>query len=204
MASRFVRSPVIVSFALSLGFCCGLAACGGASSNEATTARTAHYSGDKMVLFKALADAVKDKYPIDKYDNNALILETVGRWHTDEGDSVSERMDDIRDVPDKGLHIAYVVALVADGNTYVVDIKPKYYRYHRNSPKPEPLKEDDISLHGWVHGKLDAFAVNVHEALKQYEVSGAAAGAPAAAPVPSTPPASVAPEPAAPTAGSAQ
>ena len=208
MASRFVRLPVVMSLTLSLGVCLSLAACGGATSNEVTSARSAHYTGDKMALFKAMADAVQNKYTIEKVDNNALMVETVGRWYNPDGLSVSERMDDIRDVPDKSVHIAYLVALVGDGSSFVVDIKPKYYRYHRNTPQPEPLKEDDISLPGYVHGKLDAFAVDIHDALKQYQVSAPATGAPAAtptappaAPAPATPPAE---PPAAPPAGSAQ
>src|SRR5580704_12061572 len=131
MRNGFVRLPFVLALALSGGsLALPLVGCGGASSNEVTTAKSAHYAGDKNTLFKAMADGVKEKYPIDKADGQNYILETVGKWCDPDGLSVSERMDDIRDVPDKSIHIAYIVALVADGNAYVIDIKPKYYRYH--------------------------------------------------------------------------
>lgn len=202
MRKALVRLPLVLALALSGGSSLTtLAGCGGASANEVTSAKSAHYNGDKNTLFKAMADAVKEKYPIEKGDTTNYILETVGKWYDPDGLSVSERMDDIRDVPDKSIHIAYIVALVADGNAYVIDIKPKYYRYHHNSPQPEPLKEDDISLPGYVHGKQNAFAVVIHDAMAQYEVSGAAAPAPAgAAPGSSAPPAGSAATPPAPPA----
>jgi hypothetical protein len=170
----------------------GLGGCGGASSN--------HYAGDKMVLFKALADAIQAQTKIVKVDNDALIFETLGRWFTAEGTSANESLDDIRLIPDKSIHISYLVALVADGGAYVIDIKPKLYRMHKGSPQPEPLKEDDISLPGYVHGKLERFAVDLHDAMKPYEAATpapATPGAPAAAPAPAanTPPPASVPDP---------
>jgi hypothetical protein len=183
-------------------------ACG--SSAEVKGARTAHYKGDKVEIFHAARSAVEAKFPLEKTDENALIVQTIGRWYTPDGLTAAERMDDIRDVPDKSIHVAFIVALRADGDSWVVDIKPKWFRFHAGQPNPEALSEDDISVPGFAHGKVDALAVDIHDALKQYEVKtvpgvvpagpGAAPGAAAPAPAPaaSEPPAAPAPAPATP------
>ncbi len=182
-----------------------LAACGSGTSSEVKGARTAHYKGDKLEIFHAVRSAVETKYRIDKADENTLILETAGRWFNPEGQGASERMDDIRDVPDKSLHIHFIVAVVADGDSFVVDVKPKWYRRIAGSPQPQPLKEDDISIPGWASGQVDQLAVGVHDALKQFEVqtvpaqvpAGPGATAPAAPASPAPAPAgSAAPAPA--------
>jgi hypothetical protein len=166
-----------------------VAACGGSSSNEVKTARTAHYKGDKLEIFRAVRAAVESKYKLDKSDENTLILETVGRWFTPEGQHASERLEDIRDVPDKSIHIAYIVKVVPDGDAYLVDIAPKWYRFMAGSPKPESLKEDDISVPGFAHEQADTLAVDIHNALKQWEVKSVPAMVPAgsAAPAPAAP-----------------
>ncbi|MGE5187149.1 MAG: hypothetical protein ACM31C_34105 [Acidobacteriota bacterium] len=155
-----------------------LVACGG-SSGEVKAARSAHYKGDKVAIFNAAKAAVQAKYPIEKSDENALIFSTIGRWYTHEGLTASERMEDIRDVPDLSIHIAFVVAVRPDGDAYVVDIKPKWYRFHAGTPAPEPLSEDDMSVEGFAHGKLEALAVDIHDALKPYEVQSVPAQVPA-------------------------
>ena len=43
-------------------------------------------------------------------------------------------------------------------------------RYHAGSPQPEPLSEDDPSVPGWAHGKVDSLAFDIHDALKEFEV----------------------------------
>lgn len=179
-----------------------LAACGGASSGQVSSAKTAQYTGDKLQIFHAVQQAVQEKYPIARADENTLILETIGRWYTHEGLSASERLEDIRDVPDKSIHIAFIVAVLPSGSNYTVDVKPKWYRYSAGSPQPSPMKEDDISVEGFAHEKVDALAVTIHDALKSFEVKSVPAVVPAGsgAPAPAAPPAGSA---AAPPAGSA-
>jgi hypothetical protein len=190
----------------------GLVACG-PSSGELKAAKTAHYKGDKVAMFQVVKQVTESKYHLQKSDENALGMQTVGRWYTPEGLAASERGDDIRDVPDKSLNIALVVTLVPDGDAYVVNVKPLMTRYHAGSPQPEPVPENDPSVPGWATGKVDSLAMDIHEALKQYEVKqmggvtpagpGAAPEAPpagsAAAPAPAEGPApAAAPAPATP------
>jgi hypothetical protein len=147
----------------------GLVACG-PSSGELKAAKTAHYKGDKSAMFNIVKETTAAKYNLQKADEAALGMQTTGRWYTPEGLGASERGDDMRDVPDNSINIALVVTLVPDGDAYVVQVKPLMMRYHAGSPKPEPLTEDDPSVPGWAHGKVDQLALDIHAALKNYEV----------------------------------
>jgi len=159
-----MRTVILVLLSL-LAF----AACG-PSSGELKSAKTAHYKGDKLAMFNATKDAVAAKYTLQKSDENALGMQTNGRWYTPEGLAAAESGGDMRVVPDNSLNIALVVTLVPDGDAYVAQVKPLYLRYHAGNPKPEALKDDDISIPGWAQGKVDQLALDIHEALKQYEV----------------------------------
>jgi hypothetical protein len=200
-----MRNLIIALLVAMLAVACG-------SSAELKAAKTAHYKGDKAAMFNIVKETTAAKYNLQKADEAALGMQTTGRWYTPEGLGASERNDDMRDVPDNSLNIALVVTLVPDGDAYVVNIKPLMMRYHAGSPKPEPITEDDPSVPGWAHGKVDQLALDIHTALKNYEVpqmggvQPAGPGtAPAATPAPaegSAAPAEGAPAPA-PAEGSA-
>ena len=162
-----------------------LAACG-PSSRELAKAKTAHYKGDKLVLFNAAKQATAAKYDIQKSDETTLGFETTGRWYTSEGLSATVRGDDMRDVPDKSINIKMVVTLEPDGDAYVVHIKPIMLRRLADSPLPQKLSEDDPSVPGWATGKVDQLAFAIHDALKQYEVQSVpqVPAGPTAAPAP--------------------
>jgi hypothetical protein len=182
-----------------------LVACG-PSSKELSGAKTAHYKGDKLVLFNAAKAATESKYKLEKSDETALGFQTISRWYTPEGLAAGERGGDMRDVPDKSLAIALVVTMQPDGDAWVVHVKPLMIRYHAGSPKPEPVAENDPSVPGWATGKVDQLALDIHDALKQYEIKsvpgsvpppagpaapapdpGAGSAAPAGGPAPATP-----------------
>ena len=78
----------------------------------------------------------------------------------------------MRDVPDKSLRIALVVTMQADGETYLINVKPLMIRYIAGSPKPEAVAAEDPSVPGWASGKVDELAMDIHGALAQYEVKG--------------------------------
>lgn len=178
-----------------------IAACG-PSSKELSGAKTAHYKGDKLVMFGAIKTAVGNKYHIQKSDENTLGLQTIGRWFTPEGLAAGERDGDMRDVPDKSIQIALVVTMQPDGDAYVVTVKPLMLRFLAGSPKPEPLTADDPSVPGWATGKVDQLALDIHTALAQYEVKSVPGAAPPPLPAgsaaPAADPAAPAPAPATP------
>jgi hypothetical protein len=176
-----MRNPVVCHLVAILAI--GLVACG-PSSKELSGAKSAHYKGDKLLLFAAAKSATEAKYKLQKSDETTLGLQTDGRWYTPEGLAAAERGGDMRDVPDKSLQIALVVTLQPDGDAWVVNIKPLMIRYHAGSPKPEPVAETDPSVPGWATGKVDQLALDIHDALKTYEVKSV----PGAVPPPMGPP----------------
>ena len=186
----------------------GLAACG-PSSKEVAMAKTARYKGDKLEIFAAVKSATEAKYKLTKSDETTLGLQTEARWFSPEGLSQTPRGDgtEMQDLVDKSINIALVVTMLPDGDAWVVKVTPVMSRFNRGIPKPEPVKEGDASLPGWVESKVDTLALDIHTALGKYEVKtvpGAAPPpAPTTAPAPdeptgSPPPTDPAPDPATP------
>jgi len=174
-----------------------LAVACGPSSKEVATAKSARYQGDKLALFQATKAVVESKYNLQKSDETTLGMQTEARWYSYEGLAQTPRGGDMRDVQDKSINIALVVTLLPDGDAWIVKVTPVMARYNQGIPKPEPVKEGDASLPGWVDGKVDQLALDIHKALAQYEVKrpGGLPPAPAPGPTPD--------EPSAPAAGSA-
>ena len=147
-----------------------LAVACGPSSKEVATAKSAHYQGDKLQLFAATKAVVESKYKLTKSDETTLGMQTEARWYSPEGLAQTPRGDDMRDVQDKSINIALVVTLLPDGDSWIVKVTPVMARYNQGIPKPEPVKENDASLPGWVQGKVDQLALDIHKGLAQYEV----------------------------------
>jgi hypothetical protein len=168
----------------------------GPSSKEVATAKTARYKGDKLELFSHVKAATEAKYKIAKSDETSLGMQTEARWYSTEGLGVTPRSEgDMRDVPDKSINITLVVTMLPDGDAWLVKVTPVMSRYNTGIPKPEPLKEGDPSLPGWVAGKVDELALAIHQELAKYEVKTVPGSVP--------PPAEQGPSPDEPAAGSA-
>jgi hypothetical protein len=167
----------------------------GPSGKQIATAKQARYQGDQQQIFSVIKQTVEASHKVERADDAAYGLQTVGRWFNPEGQALPNAPDDIRDVPDRSLNIALVVTLVPEGAHHVVSVKPLIVRYRKNEPKPEIIEnpEADRSIPDWAHSKGDDLQVALHKALAQYEVkvTGAApAGGPApgsAAPATPTP-----------------
>lgn len=142
----------------------------GPSSKEIATAKSARYQGDKLQLFAVIKKTVESKYKLTKSDETTLGMQTEARWFSHEGLAQTPRGDDMRDVQDKSINIALVVTMLPDGDNWIVKVTPVMHRYNQGIPKPEPVKEGDPSLPGWVEGKVDQLALDIHKALAQYEV----------------------------------
>lgn len=180
-----MRNLVLSALALA-----ALVACG-PSSKEVATAKSARYQGDKLELFANVKTATEAKYKLTKTDETSLGLQTEARWFSPEGLAVTPRGEgDMRDVPDKSVHIALVVTMLPDGSNWVVKVTPMLERWNTGIPKPEPLKESDPSLPGWVQGKVDELAMAIHGQLAKFEVKSVPQMAPpptAATPTPDEP-----------------
>jgi hypothetical protein len=147
-----------------------LVACA-ASRQEVEVARTARYRGDRLALFQAARQATADRYPIVTSDDTALRIETAGRWYTPDGLGASERNHDMRDVPDRSIHLRLIVRLVPAGDDWAVAIEPVMMRYFAGRPNPDKLGTDDPSLPGWTHGRVDQLHSAIHRALARYQVA---------------------------------
>lgn len=160
-----MRNLVLSALALAAFVACG------PSSKEVATAKSARYQGDKLQLFAEVRAATEANYKITKSDETSLGLQTDARWYAIDGNSVTMRDNgDMTEMPDKAIHIALVVTMLPDGSNWVVKVTPMLERYNRGIPKPEPLKEGDASLPGWVQSKVDELALDIHKRLAKYEV----------------------------------
>jgi len=163
-----------------------LCACG-PSGRDVAIAKTARYSGDKLVLFNAAKTTTEGKYKLAQSDETTLTLQTTGRWYTPEGlVATSSGSDDVRQIPDKSINVVLVVKLVPDADKWLVDVDAIMMRYNRGMPNPEKVSLKDPSLPGWASGKVDQLAFDIHDALKDYEVKAGGAAMP---PPATTPPA---------------
>jgi hypothetical protein len=146
----------------------------GASSHAVETARSARYRGDKLVLFDAARQVTAAKYQLAESDQNTLRIVTVGRWYRPDGLLASERSSDMRDVPDRSVHLQLIVKLVPDGSDWRVAIEPIMMRYFAGRPNPDHLTLDDPSVPGWATGRVDKLRAAIHEALESYQVKSTA------------------------------
>ena len=144
------------------------ASCG--AGNRAAQARAARYRGDRLVLFGAMKAATEAKYRLDESDQTTLRIATAGRWYTPDGLGASERQNDMRDVPDRSVHLRLIVKLVPDGSDWVVSVEPVMMRYFTGRPNPDRLAPDDPSVPGWATGRVDTLSAAIHEALQSYQV----------------------------------
>lgn len=183
-----MRNPNVLRLAALVA--CVLAAACGPASKEVAAARTAHYKGDKLQIFARAKEATEQKFKIAKSDETTLGFETITRMYDPNGLAAGERASSQTadksgynsTYPDGSLAISYAVTLLPDGDQWVVKIKPSIAKYHAGSPQMEPLQEGDISLPGWVQGKTDQLALDIHDALKQWEVKSVPGAVPPAGP----------------------
>jgi hypothetical protein len=151
-----------------------LAAAACASSQAVETARAARYRGDKLVLFEAAKHATAAKYLLIESDETALRIVTVGRWYRPDGLLASERASDMRDVPDRSVHLHLIVKLVPVGSDWALAIEPVMMRYFSGRPNPDHLTPDDPSVPGWATGRVDKLRAAIHDALERYQVKSTA------------------------------
>jgi len=142
----------------------------GPSSGTIKSAKDARYKGDKLEMFEAAKGAVAAKFQLETTDETRLAIETISRWYKPDGLLVSERGGDVRDIPDRAISLKLVVVLAADGDAYVVRVKPMMMRRFKDRPNPDVLGETDPSIPGWLTSKIDLLSLAVHDALAGYEV----------------------------------
>jgi hypothetical protein len=164
---------------LTLAAAIALAACGGPSNQEITTAKQARYQGDKSVLFRTAKAAVEESSKVAKEDEATLGFQTVGRWYTTEGILAPGSDEDYKRVPDKSLRITLVVRLLPDADKWIVQVEPSLLRKQTGSPQPQKIEPTDPSVPGFVQGQVDSLQFTIWKALKEFEVKSPGGIAPA-------------------------
>lgn len=166
-----------------------IAACG-PSGKDVATAKKARYQGDKIALFTTIKQTTEAKHKIDVSDESTLGMKTKGRWYTSEGMIAPGGDENMRDVPDRSIRVALVVRMLADGDSWIVEVTPEMVRYFAGRPNPDKLTPDDPSVPGWALGQAEQLQYEIYSALKPYEVK-----MPGLAPPPSDPAAPPAEQP---------
>ena len=162
---------------ITLALALAAVACGGPSGKQVATAKQARYQGDRPQIFALSQKTVAAKYKIQKADEAAFGLQTDSRWYSQEGQPVSGTLEDVANVPDRGLNVSFVVELLPDGDRHMVSVKPVILRYIKGHQAPELVNDTDPTLPDWIRDRLTELHVELHKALQQYEAKGAAGSA---------------------------
>ena len=147
-----------------------LAACGGPSGKEMTRAKQARFTGDKATIFAGAKAVTEAKYKLDKVDENAAGLQTVGRWYMTDGMLAPGSDADMRQVPDKSIRLVLVVRVLPDGDNWKVEVEPSMLRKLSGSPAPQKLEKTDPDYPGFIQGQVDTLLFEIWNGLKAYEV----------------------------------
>ena len=182
---------------IALALALATVACG-PSGKQVATAKQARYQGDRSQIFAVVQKTVASKYKIQKADEASFGLQTDSRWYSQEGQPVSGTLDDVANVPDRGLNVSFVVEILPDGDRHQVSVKPVILRYIKGHSSPEEVRDTDPTLPEWIHDRITELQIELHKALQQYEAKDAGGSAAPAAPAGGTMPAggSGAPDPA--------
>ena len=76
----------------------------------------------------------------------------------------------VRWFKDKSLLLAIKVTLLPDSQDWIVHVEPQIQRYNKGMPYLEPIEPGRADVPGWVTGKVDALAWDIHESLRGYAV----------------------------------
>jgi len=143
----------------------------GPSSGQIKTAKTARYSGPPQTLFDVAVQETQKNYTIGEVDAENSRLATAPQMYSAEGGRQSPGAGGFVSMSDGSVQLALIVEVVpAEGGRYAVVITPQTFQVVTGSPKPRELEPDDPNLPPWVHGRVDALAVAIFEAARQYAV----------------------------------
>lgn len=161
--------------------------CGGGSS-QVKTAREARYTAPEATLFNEVKAVVAKDYPITLEDPGNLTLKTQQRWHTPEGPLDNAPGDNAARLNEGSINLSFIVSIIKVDSAYRVRVEPVILRKDAISSAPQPLNPENALVPGWVHGRIDALEIGIHDRLKAYARTGAPAAAPAAPPAATEPP----------------
>jgi len=150
------------------------AACGGPSAQQVRTAKLAEYNAETGQLLDLSMQVAQRSYRIDPgdIDPNGR-FRTSPQWYSAEGmrrgTSNQGNGDYLVNSMGGDIRLSLEVQVVAGpgGRSQVVVI-PHTLQMVAGSPQPRPLAPDDPNMPGWVKGRVDKLAVDIHGAAQQY------------------------------------
>jgi hypothetical protein len=150
-----------------------MAACGGPSSVELRTAKTALYAGDTgRILELAELGAGDEHYKIGDVDAGHLTFETAGRFYSPEGDIQSEGAGGYVKVDNHSVKVSFMVALTeTDDHKYIIAVTPRTWQYLAGSPQMRELAPEDPNLPPFVKGRADSLAIAIYERTRGYAIA---------------------------------
>jgi len=155
----------MVVFALLAGF--ALVACG-PSSGQIKTAREARYHATASETFQAAVAALaSNDYKVAAADPVAGRARTVQRWYEYDGTFVNTDSDGNVVTKDRMIALTLEVAVVADGDTFRVEVTPIAAQFRDGYSALAQLKPDDTAMSSWIAGKVDNVYLAVYEGLKK-------------------------------------
>jgi len=144
----------------------------GPSNAQIQTAKAAQYKAPGQTLLDVAIQVAQQKYKVGAVDAQTLTFATVPQFYTKEGGRISasnEFTGDFVNVKEGSVQLTLVVEIVAtDPEHVVVNITPKTLQMLKGSPQPRPLLPTDPDLPPWIPGRVDALAVAIYDAAKQY------------------------------------
>lgn len=138
-------------------------ACGGASSKEVTTARTAAYDCDQRRVLDALVESMREQFPPNAGVNpgtGAVITDLV--WY----DRYGSRIQEGEGVGEGAVMIGAEAALrKGEKGGWMVLARARVFGHEVGSPRGQEYSEKDSRWPTWVTGKIDKLFLKIHGKL---------------------------------------
>ncbi len=166
----FRRGLGIVGLVFVAALSLGTVGCG-PSSGQINQAKTATYRAEPSVVFRAVVDAVADKYKVRQADAAAGLIATEARWHEPDGTYEDKAAGDSGVIGQDGsIMLGFEVRMTEAAGAYAVEVIPRAQQMRDGYAAPFPLTPDDPQMPGWVVGKTDDLYLRINAKLKRFEV----------------------------------
>jgi hypothetical protein len=153
---------------LVLVFLLVVAACGGPSTAEVKSAKTAQYTASPQALYDVAVQVAQQDYKIGRNDPATLVFATEEQMYSANGGRQSAGAGGVIQYSEGSVVLSLVVEVVKTERGHAVVVTPKTFQVVAGSPQPRELAPDDPNLPGWVSGRVDALAVGIYEAAKSH------------------------------------
>ena len=148
-----------------------LLACG-PSSRQVKVAKLTVYKLSSSSMMDLSMQVAQRTYQIGAVDEVARTFATQPQWYSSEGGrrgATNEGNGDYIHAGGGDVELTLIVKIetISSGKV-AVTITPRTLQLISGSPQPRELDPEDPNLPGWVHGRVDALAVAIYEAARQY------------------------------------